>query len=126
MRGPADEIRSPTRVRGRFTGALAGFFSFGFVAAALLGYFVIPLAPEAWRYVILLTAEFRQKRRDDRGFCTRSRARDDPPDEERRPVAGNAEVQVARLENIADDDVREAYRLQSQTNHDNFLFRSPR
>ena len=45
-----------SRVRGRFTGALAGFFSFGFVAAALLGYFVIPLAPEAWRYVILLTA----------------------------------------------------------------------
>jgi len=45
-----------SRVRSRFTGALAGFFSFGFVAAALLGYFVIPLAPEAWRYVILLTA----------------------------------------------------------------------
>jgi adenylate cyclase len=38
----------------------------------------------------------------------------------------DAKVQVARLENIADDDVREAYRLQSQTNHDNFLFRSPR
>jgi putative MFS transporter len=43
-------------LRGRFTGALAGFFSFGFVAAALLGYFIVPLAPEAWRYVIMLTA----------------------------------------------------------------------
>ncbi|UTD30425.1 MFS transporter [Bradyrhizobium sp. WD16] len=45
-----------SRLRGRFTGALAGFFSFGFVTAALLGYFVVPLGPEAWRYVILLTA----------------------------------------------------------------------
>ena len=31
-----------TRYRGVFTGALAGFFSFGFVAAALLGYFLVP------------------------------------------------------------------------------------
>lgn len=45
----------PSRLRGRFTGALAGFFSFGFVGAALLGYFVVPLGPEAWRYVILFT-----------------------------------------------------------------------
>ncbi len=36
------------RYRGSFTGALAGFFSFGFVAAALIGYFVIPLSPEGW------------------------------------------------------------------------------
>jgi ABC-type nitrate/sulfonate/bicarbonate transport system substrate-binding protein/HAMP domain-containing protein len=35
-------------------------------------------------------------------------------------------LQVARLENIADDDVREAYRLQTQRNQDEFLFRSPR
>ena len=35
-------------------------------------------------------------------------------------------LEVARLENIADDDVREAYRLQAQTNQDDFLFASPR
>jgi len=44
------------RYRGRFTGSLAGFFSFGFVAAALLGYFIIPLHPEAWRWVLVATA----------------------------------------------------------------------
>lgn len=44
------------RYRGAFTGSLAGFFSFGFVAAALLGYFVIPLAPQAWRIVMVITA----------------------------------------------------------------------
>jgi class 3 adenylate cyclase/ABC-type nitrate/sulfonate/bicarbonate transport system substrate-binding protein len=37
----------------------------------------------------------------------------------------NGKLQVARLENIADDDVREAYRVQTQTNQDDFLFRSP-
>ena len=44
------------RYRGGFTGSLAGFFSFGFVAAALLGYLVIPLAPNAWRAVMVITA----------------------------------------------------------------------
>jgi putative MFS transporter len=44
------------RYRGSFTGSLAGFFSFGFVAAALLGYLVIPLAPNAWRLVMVITA----------------------------------------------------------------------
>ncbi|QCP51385.1 MFS transporter [Trinickia violacea] len=44
------------RYRGAFTGALAGFFSFGFVAAALLGYLVIPVAPDAWRAVMVITA----------------------------------------------------------------------
>ncbi len=42
--------------RGRFTGSLAGFFSFGFVGAALLGYFVVPPLYDGWRYVIMLTA----------------------------------------------------------------------
>ncbi|HEX3765613.1 MAG TPA: MFS transporter [Kofleriaceae bacterium] len=41
--------------RGRFIGALAGFFSFGFVFAALLGYFVIP-ANNGWRLVQLVSA----------------------------------------------------------------------
>jgi MFS transporter, putative metabolite:H+ symporter len=44
------------RYRGAFTGALAGFFSFGFVAAALIGYFVIPLNPEGWRIALVIVA----------------------------------------------------------------------
>ena len=44
------------RYRGKFTGSLAGFFSFGFVSAALLGYFVVPRHPDAWRWVMVLTA----------------------------------------------------------------------
>jgi adenylate cyclase len=35
-------------------------------------------------------------------------------------------LEVARLENIGDVDVREAYRWQTQMNQDDFLFRSPR
>jgi len=35
-------------------------------------------------------------------------------------------LEVARLDNIDDEDAREAYRLHKQTNEDNFLFRSPR
>jgi MFS transporter, putative metabolite:H+ symporter len=45
-----------SRYRGAFTGALAGFFSFGFVGAALLGNFIIPLAPAAWRFAVFATA----------------------------------------------------------------------
>ena len=44
------------RYRGSFTGALAGFFSFGFVAAALLGYFIVPAFADGWRIVIFITA----------------------------------------------------------------------
>jgi len=44
------------RYRGAFTGALAGFFSFGFVAAALIGYLLIPLGPEGWRYALVLVS----------------------------------------------------------------------
>lgn len=46
----------PSRYRGRFTGALAGFFSFGFVTAALIGYFVIPLNAGGWRWALMITA----------------------------------------------------------------------
>jgi adenylate cyclase len=35
-------------------------------------------------------------------------------------------IEVAQLDNIDDEDAREAYRLQRQTNEDSFLFRSPR
>lgn len=44
------------RHRGIFTGALAGFFSFGFVLAALLGYFLVPASADGWRHLILITA----------------------------------------------------------------------
>lgn len=42
--------------RGRFIGALAGFFSFGFLAAALLGYSLVPAAEWGWRAAIVVTA----------------------------------------------------------------------
>src|SRR6266702_95405 len=42
--------------RGRFVGSLSGFFSFGFVFAALLGYFVIPASHDGWRIVQVLSA----------------------------------------------------------------------
>ncbi len=45
-----------SRNRGRFTGSLAAFFSFGYVTAALLGYFVVPHSQQGWRYVLALTA----------------------------------------------------------------------
>ena len=35
-------------------------------------------------------------------------------------------LQIARLENVGDEDVREAYRLQTQTNEGEFVLRSPR
>ena len=44
------------RLRGGFTGALAGFFSFGFFGSAVLGYFIVPTGPQAWRVVLALTA----------------------------------------------------------------------
>ena len=45
-----------TRYRGIFTGALAGFFSFGFVAAAFLGYLVIPESGNGWRITLCILA----------------------------------------------------------------------
>lgn len=44
------------RYRGRFTGSLAGFFSFGFVGAAILGYLVVPSFVEGWRIVVIITS----------------------------------------------------------------------
>jgi putative MFS transporter len=46
----------PSHVRGRFVGSLSGFFSFGFVGAALIGYLIVPLSDQAWRWVIVGTA----------------------------------------------------------------------
>ncbi|MGY4238299.1 putative MFS transporter [Bradyrhizobium sp. USDA 4449] len=42
--------------RGSFTASLAGFFSFGFVTAALMGYFIVPLGENGWRYAVVATA----------------------------------------------------------------------
>ena len=44
------------RHRGRFVGSLSGFFSFGFVAAALLGYLVVPASRDGWRIVQVVSA----------------------------------------------------------------------
>ena len=46
----------PGRYRGRFIGSLAGFFSFGFVLAALLGYFIVPNVAAGWRVVRVISA----------------------------------------------------------------------
>jgi len=45
-----------SKYRGRYVGSLSGFFSFGFVFAALLGYFVVPASPLGWRIVQVITA----------------------------------------------------------------------
>jgi MFS transporter, putative metabolite:H+ symporter len=49
------EFVPPAR-RGWFLGALAGFFSFGFVGAALIGRFVVPLSDAGWRWAQVGTA----------------------------------------------------------------------
>ncbi|WP_020658226.1 MFS transporter [Amycolatopsis benzoatilytica] len=46
----------PAARRGWFVGALAGFFSFGFVGAALLGNFVVQPLPDGWRWAQVVTA----------------------------------------------------------------------
>ncbi len=45
-----------SKYRGRFVGSLSGFFSFGFVFAALLGYFLVPASHQGWRIVQVITA----------------------------------------------------------------------
>ncbi|WP_229402684.1 MFS transporter [Micromonospora okii] len=46
----------PGRLRGRFIGALAGFFSFGYVGAALLARWIVPMGPEGWRVLHVVAA----------------------------------------------------------------------
>lgn len=46
----------PPRHRGWFVASLSGFFSFGFVLAALIGRYVVPLGDNGWRYAQLITA----------------------------------------------------------------------
>lgn len=45
----------PKHRRGWFLGALSGFFSFGFVGAALIGRFVVPLGENGWRWAQVIT-----------------------------------------------------------------------
>jgi class 3 adenylate cyclase/ABC-type nitrate/sulfonate/bicarbonate transport system substrate-binding protein len=47
------------------------------------------------------------------------------PDQKTSVRSENGRLEIARLDNIADDNVREAYRLQGETNRDDFFFRSP-
>ena len=46
----------PARQRGWFIGTLAGFFSFGYVGAALLARFVVAASTDGWRIAQVLTA----------------------------------------------------------------------
>jgi putative MFS transporter len=46
----------PAARRGWFIGALAGFFSFGFVGAAVLGRLIVPTIDGGWRWVQVITA----------------------------------------------------------------------
>ncbi|MGJ4946100.1 ABC transporter substrate-binding protein [Bradyrhizobium sp. HKCCYLS1011] len=47
------------------------------------------------------------------------------PDPKKSVRSENGRLEFTRLDTIADDNVREAYRLQSETGNDDFLFRSP-
>ncbi|MGO4188979.1 MFS transporter [Pseudarthrobacter sp. TAF60_1] len=46
----------PPKRRGWFIGTLAGFFSFGFVGAALVGRFIVPMGEDGWRWAQVVTA----------------------------------------------------------------------
>ncbi|MFK2826654.1 MFS transporter [Bacillus sp. B190/17] len=45
-----------SKYRGKYIGALTGFHSFGYVAAAIIAYFVIPMSDNGWRIAIFITA----------------------------------------------------------------------
>jgi MFS transporter, putative metabolite:H+ symporter len=45
-----------SKYRGKYVGTLSGFFSFGYVGAAILSYFVIPSSSIGWRITLILTA----------------------------------------------------------------------
>jgi adenylate cyclase len=47
-------------------------------------------------------------------------------DRQKSVLSVDGRLEVARLDNIDDENVREAYRVQRQTKQNNFLFRSPR
>ncbi len=47
---------APTRIRGRIVVALESFWALGWLAAALIGYFVIPHVDGGWRWALALGA----------------------------------------------------------------------
>jgi putative MFS transporter len=47
---------APARIRGRVVVALESFWAVGWVLAALVGYFVIPLSDDGWRWALALGA----------------------------------------------------------------------
>jgi len=47
---------APARIRGRVIVILEAFWAVGWTAAALIGYFVIPLADDGWRWALALGA----------------------------------------------------------------------
>lgn len=44
------------RYRGRYLSLLSAFFTYGFILAAMIGYFVVPMYAEGWRIVQVITA----------------------------------------------------------------------
>lgn len=47
---------APARIRGRVIVILEAFWAIGWTAAALIGYFVIPLSPDGWRWAFAIGA----------------------------------------------------------------------
>lgn len=47
---------APTKIRGRIVVALESFWAFGWLAAATIGYFVVPKVDNGWRWALALGA----------------------------------------------------------------------
>jgi putative MFS transporter len=47
---------APPRIRGRIIVILESFWAVGWTAAALIGYFVVPLSADGWRWALLIGA----------------------------------------------------------------------
>lgn len=47
---------APARIRGRVVVALEAFWAVGWILAALIGTFVIPLSPDGWRWALVIGA----------------------------------------------------------------------
>jgi putative MFS transporter len=47
---------APARIRGRVVVVLEAFWAIGWLLAALIGYFVIPLSDDGWRWALALGA----------------------------------------------------------------------
>ena len=56
---------APARIRGRVVVVLEAFWAIGWLLAALIGYFVIPLSDDGWRWALALGAVAGAVRRRD-------------------------------------------------------------